>query len=48
MADELLNRIIPEFHAEIVAMKCLHDTGFYNKCDDERVGEDRSAACYVG
>ena len=32
---ELLNRIIPEFHAEIVAMKCLHDTGFYNKCDDE-------------
>ena len=33
---ELLNRMIPEFHAEIVAMKCLHDTGFYNKCDDEK------------
>lgn len=32
---ELLTRMIPEFHAEIVAMKCLHDTGFYNKCDDE-------------
>ena len=32
---ELLNRMIPEFHSEILSMRCLHDTGFYNKCDDE-------------